>query len=165
MTRRRLLLASGSMLALLLGTRAFQGTGVRATTAAASFAVTRTEAEWRRLLSPAQYAILRRQATEPPGSSPLDRETRPGRYDCAGCANPLFSSETKFHSGTGWPSFWRPLDGAVGTTVDRSLFMERTEVHCHRCGGHLGHVFDDGPRPTGLRYCINGAALAFHPAT
>ena len=161
MTTRRLLLASGSMLALLLGTRTFRTTGARATE---SFEVTRTDEEWHRLLSPAQYSILRRQATEPPGSSPLDQEARPGRYDCAGCANPLFSSDTKFHSGTGWPSFWRPLDGAVSTAADRSLFMERTEVHCRRCGGHLGHVFDDGPAPTGLRYCMNGAALAFHPA-
>ena len=164
MTRRGLLLASGSTLALLLGTRALRGTGARAAAGAESFEVTKTDAEWRRLLAPAQYAILRRQATEPPGSSPLDRETRPGRYDCAGCANPLFSSDAKFHSGTGWPSFWRPLDGAVCTAADRSLFVERTEVHCRRCGGHLGHVFDDGPRPTGLRYCMNGAALAFHPA-
>ena len=161
MTTRRLLLASGSVLTLLLGTRTFQSAGARA---AESFEVTRTDAEWRRLLSPAQYSILRRQATEPPGSSPLDQEVRSGRYDCVGCANPLFPSETKFHSGTGWPSFWRPLDGAVSTDADRSFLMERTEVHCHRCGGHLGHVFDDGPRPTGLRYCMNGAALAFHPA-
>ncbi|MBV8522273.1 MAG: peptide-methionine (R)-S-oxide reductase MsrB [Acetobacteraceae bacterium] len=164
MTRRRLVLASGSVLTLLLGTRAFWGIGIRAAAPTESFEVTKTDAEWRRLLSPLQYAVLRRQATEPPGSSPLDGETRPGRYDCAGCANPLFSSETKFHSGTGWPSFWQPLDHAVDTASDQSLLMERTEVHCRRCGGHLGHVFDDGPRPTGLRYCINGAALAFHPA-
>jgi peptide-methionine (R)-S-oxide reductase len=164
MTTRRLLLASGSLFTLLLGAQAFRGAGVRAAADTESFDVTKTEAEWRSLLSPVQYAILRRQATEPPGSSPLDQETRRGRYDCAGCAHPLFASEIKFHSGTGWPSFWQPLDGAVGTTVDRSLFMTRTEVHCHRCGGHLGHVFDDGPRPTGLRYCMNGAVLAFHPA-
>ncbi|HJU18006.1 MAG TPA: peptide-methionine (R)-S-oxide reductase MsrB [Stellaceae bacterium] len=163
MTTRRLFLAGGSLCGVLLGLRAFQAASAGATTAEA-FAVTKTDAEWRRLLSPLQYAILRQQATEPPGSSPLDEEMRPGRYDCVGCANPLFSSKTKFHSGTGWPSFWQPLAGAVGTSVDKSLFVERTEVHCRRCGGHLGHVFDDGPRPTGLRYCMNGAVLTFHPA-
>jgi peptide-methionine (R)-S-oxide reductase len=164
MTTRRLLLASGSTLGFLLGTRALRAAASAGAATAETFEVTKTDAEWRRLLSPAQYAILRQQATEPPGSSPLDRETRPGRYDCAACANSLFSSETKFHSGTGWPSFWQPLDHAVGTSVDKSLLLERIEVHCHRCGGHLGHVFDDGPRPTGLRYCMNGTALAFHPA-
>src|SRR4051812_17147348 len=152
MTTRRVLLAGGSLATLLLGASAFRGGRARA---AEHFAVVKTDAEWRHLLSPAQYAILRQQATEPPFSSPLDQETRRGRYDCAGCANPLFSSDTKFHSGTGWPSFWQPLDGAVGTSVDRSLMMIRTEVHCQHCGGHLGHVFDDGPQPTGLRYCMN----------
>jgi peptide-methionine (R)-S-oxide reductase len=160
MTTRRGLLVGGSLVALLLGAGAVRRG--RAGTAE-HFEVVKTDAEWRRLLTPAQYAILRHQATEPPGSSPLDEETRRGRYDCAGCANPLFSSETKFHSGTGWPSFWQPLDGAVDTSSDRSLMMLRTEVHCHRCGGHLGHVFDDGPQPTGLRYCMNGAVLVFRP--
>ena len=163
MTKRRLLLAGGSMLGLLLGVRVFQGSSAGAGSAE-TFEVTKTDAEWRRLLSPAQYAILRRQGTEPPGSSPLDHETRHGRYDCAGCAHPLFSSDAKFDSRTGWPSFWQPLDNAVSTSTDNSFFIQRTEVHCRRCGGHLGHVFDDGPRPTGLRYCMNGAALAFTPA-
>jgi peptide-methionine (R)-S-oxide reductase len=163
MTKRGLLLTSGSVLALLLGRRAFQGSDARAAAGTEHFDVVKTDEEWRRLLTPTQYAVLRQQATEPPGSSPLDRETRHGQYNCAGCGHPLFSSDTKYHSGTGWPSFWQPLDNAVGTTTDRSLLMVRTEVHCHLCGGHLGHVFDDGPRPTGLRYCMNGVALTFTP--
>jgi peptide-methionine (R)-S-oxide reductase len=160
MTRRRTLLTalSGLMLAesfaALRRGRAAQDM---------AFRVTRTEAEWQRLLTPIQFDILRHQGTEPPWTSALDHETRPGRYDCAGCAQPLFSSRTKFDSFTGWPSFWQPLPGSVATTVDNSLFMSRTEVHCSTCGGHLGHVFDDGPRPTGLRYCMNGAVLVFHP--
>ena len=163
MTKRRLLLAGGSVLGLLLGARILQSASA-GTGTAETFEVTRTDAQWRRLLSPAQYAVLRRQGTEPPGSSPLDHETRRGRYDCAGCARPLFSSDTKFDSGTGWPSFWQPLDNAVGTSTDNSFLIQRIEVHCRRCGGHLGHVFDDGPRPTSLRYCMNGAALAFQAA-
>ena len=131
--------------------------------AAGTFAVTHTDEEWRKLLTPAQYEVLREEGTEPRGSSPLLEEHRDGTFGCAGCALPLFSSKTKFESGTGWPSFWAPLDGAVGTTMDHSLFMERTEVHCARCGGHLGHVFDDGPKPTGLRYCMNSAAMRFVP--
>jgi len=107
--------------------------------------------------------VLRQHGTEPPGSSPLNQEKRGGTFICAGCGQPLFSSETKFESGTGWPSFWRPLDGAVATSTDRSLLMMRTEVHCANCSGHLGHVFPDGPEPTGLRYCMNGTALAFNP--
>lgn len=125
------------------------------------FPVVKSDGEWRSSLSPEQYQVLRRHGTEPPGSSPLNREKRAGRFRCAGCGRPLFSSDTKFESGTGWPSFFAPLDSAVGTSVDRTLFMTRTEVHCARCGGHLGHVFPDGPPPTGLRYCMNGAALAF----
>ena len=128
------------------------------------FEITRSDEEWRRLLTPEQYRVLRQHGTERAGTSPLDREKRAGTFVCAGCEQPLFSSETKFDSGTGWPSFWQPLDGAVGTSVDRSLFMTRTEVHCSRCGGHLGHVFEDGPPPTGLRYCMNGVAMAFVPA-
>ena len=123
----------------------------------------KTEDEWRRSLTPEQFQILRKHGTEPPGSSPLNHEKRDGTFVCAGCGQPLFSSETKFESGTGWPSFWRPLDGAITTSTDRSLFMTRTEVHCGRCSGHLGHVFPDGPQPTGLRYCMNGAALTFEP--
>jgi peptide-methionine (R)-S-oxide reductase len=128
------------------------------------FAVTHTDEEWRRLLQPAQYDILRRHGTERPGSSALAHEFRSGIYSCAGCGSSLFTSETKFDSGTGWPSFWKPIDGVIGASPDDSFFMRRTEVHCHQCGGHLGHVFDDGPPPTGLRYCINGAALSFRAA-
>jgi peptide-methionine (R)-S-oxide reductase len=123
----------------------------------------RTDEDWRQTLSPEQYHVLRKHGTERPGSSPLNHEKREGVFKCAGCGRPLFSSDTKFESGTGWPSFWQPLDGAVGTENDRSLFMNRTEVHCASCSSHLGHVFPDGPRPTGLRYCMNGVALDFEP--
>ena len=128
------------------------------------FEVSYSGAEWRRRLTPAQYRVLRQAGTERPGSSPLDREKRSGTFVCAGCALPLFSSRDKYDSGTGWPSFVRPLPNAVRTRADNSFFMRRTEVHCRRCGGHLGHVFDDGPPPTGKRYCMNGAALRFLPA-
>jgi peptide-methionine (R)-S-oxide reductase len=127
------------------------------------FEVEKSDAEWQRILTPEQYDVLRHQGTEPAGTSPLDANEEPGIYNCAGCALPLYSSKTKFHSGTGWPSFWQPLDNAISTSVDTSAFMTRTEVHCRRCGGHLGHVFEDGPKPTGLRYCMNGVALAFVP--
>ena len=123
-----------------------------------------TDAEWRARLTPRQYAVLRQGETERPGSSPLDREHRRGVFGCAGCGLPLFSSATKFDSGTGWPSFFRPLPRAVVTRADNSLLMARTEVLCARCGGHLGHLFNDGPRPTGLRYCMNGAAMTFRAA-
>ena len=126
------------------------------------FAVALSEEQWRRKLSPAQYRVLREHGTERAGSSPFDKEYGEGIYHCAGCGQPLFASDTKFDSGTGWPSFSAPVDQAVETQTDRSFFMTRTEVHCSRCGGHLGHVFDDGPQPTGLRYCMNGAALDFH---
>jgi peptide-methionine (R)-S-oxide reductase len=128
---------------------------------AAELEVMKTDEEWRRLLTPAQYQVLRHQDTESAFSSPLLDEHRKGVFVCAGCELPLFKSETKFESGTGWPSFWSPIEGAVGTKTDRSFLMERTEVHCRRCGGHLGHVFKDGPPPTGLRYCMNGVALKF----
>jgi len=128
------------------------------------FPFVRTEAEWRDLLTPAQYRVLREHGTERAGTSPLDKIYDPGTYTCAGCGQALFSSETKFDSRTGWPSFYAPLDGAIGTSVDKSFFMERTEVHCANCGGHLGHVFEDGPPPTGLRYCMNGVAMKFVPA-
>jgi peptide-methionine (R)-S-oxide reductase len=128
------------------------------------FEITKTDAEWRKILTRAQFEILRDHGTERPGSSPLNDEHRPGTFRCAGCDLPLFSSATKFESGTGWPSFTAPLPNAVGTSQDRSLFEVRTEVHCRRCGGHLGHVFDDGPAPTGKRYCMNGAAMKFTPA-
>jgi peptide-methionine (R)-S-oxide reductase len=126
--------------------------------------VVRSEAEWRKLLTAQQYAILRKEGTEAPFTSPLLHEERRGTFACAGCALDLFSSETKFDSGTGWPSFWAPLDNAIVTKMDRSFFMTRTAVMCRRCDGHLGHVFDDGPKPTGLRYCMNGLALTFKPA-
>ena len=128
------------------------------------FEVEKSDAEWKALLSPAAYDVLRKHGTERAGTSPLLNEHREGTFLCAGCALPLFSSKTKFDSHTGWPSFWAPLPDAVGTNEDRSFLMVRTEVHCRRCGGHLGHVFDDGPPPTGLRYCMNGVALTFRPA-
>jgi peptide-methionine (R)-S-oxide reductase len=124
----------------------------------------KTEAEWREALTAEQFHVLREHGTERPGSSPLNHEKRSGTFTCAGCGTPLFASGTKFESGTGWPSFWQPLEGAVATTVDRSHGMTRVEVHCAACGGHLGHVFPDGPRPTGQRYCMNGVALKFDPA-
>jgi peptide-methionine (R)-S-oxide reductase len=128
------------------------------------FDIARSDAEWREQLAPDQYEVLRRHGTEPRGTSPLNKETRAGRFLCAGCGAELFSSDTKYDSGTGWPSFFAPIAGAVGTTVDRGHMMVRTEVHCRRCGGHLGHVFDDGPKPTGQRFCLNGVAMTFAPA-
>ena len=131
---------------------------------AESFEITLPDEVWRARLTPLQYAVLRAEETEPAGSSPLNDEHRAGRFHCAGCDLPLFDARAKYDSGTGWPSFFQPLPGAVGTKEDPGLFGSRTEVHCRRCGGHLGHVFDDGPQPTGMRYCMNGAALAFHAA-
>jgi peptide-methionine (R)-S-oxide reductase len=127
------------------------------------FDVQKTDEQWQETLSPKQYDVLRCHGTEMSGTSPLNAEKRQGTFRCAGCGAPLFPSETKFESGTGWPSFYAPVDGAVETTEDRSHFMVRTEVHCGACGGHLGHVFPDGPRPTGLRYCMNGVAMKFEP--
>ena len=132
--------------------------------AAERFEVTKTDAQWRAQLGPAAYQVLRHEDTERPFSSPLNGEHRAGLFACKGCALPLFSSKTKFESGTGWPSFWAPLANAVATRSDRTLGMTRVEVHCRRCGGHLGHVFDDGPRPTGKRDCMNGVAMTFRPA-
>jgi peptide-methionine (R)-S-oxide reductase len=132
--------------------------------AAESFEIMRSDAEWQAMLTPEQYAVLRHEQTERPFTSPLLDEHRKGAFNCAGCELPLFASEAKYDSGTGWPSFYQPLPNAVGEKEDNSLFATRTEVHCRRCGGHLGHVFDDGPKPTGLRYCMNGAALKFAPA-
>jgi peptide-methionine (R)-S-oxide reductase len=130
---------------------------------AEQFEVTKSEEEWRNQLTPEQYRVLREHGTERPGSCALLEEKRAGTFNCVGCGTPLFRAERKFESGTGWPSFFAPLEGAVATTTDRTHGMVRTEVHCHRCGGHLGHVFEDGPPPTGLRYCINGVALNFTP--
>lgn len=127
------------------------------------FPVTHTEEEWRQALTPAQFKVLREHGTERAGSCPLNVEKRAGKFVCAGCGQEVFPSDTKFESGTGWPSFWAPIEGAVETSEDRSFFMTRTEVHCSRCGGHLGHVFDDGPKPTGQRYCMNGVAMGFKP--
>jgi peptide-methionine (R)-S-oxide reductase len=128
-----------------------------------SFAVTKSDAEWRRILSPAAYRVLRQEDTERPGSSPLNKEKRRGNFVCAGCGQKLFNSATKYESGTGWPSFYTPIKGAIGTKKDYGLHLPRIEVHCSNCGGHLGHVFDDGPKPTGKRYCMNGVAMRFVP--
>ncbi|HKY20472.1 MAG TPA: peptide-methionine (R)-S-oxide reductase MsrB [Vicinamibacterales bacterium] len=125
--------------------------------------IPKTEDDWRTRLSPEQFEVLRKHGTERAGTSPLNREHRPGVFRCAGCGQELFKSDAKFESGTGWPSFWAPIEHAVETAIDRNYGMERTEAHCSRCKGHLGHVFEDGPRPTGLRYCMNGVSLAFEP--
>ena len=151
-------LAGASGVSLLLFGRSLDAT------AATRFAVNHTPVEWKRILGAKRYSILREAATERAFTSSLLNEHRKGTFVCAGCGKPLFSSATKFESGTGWPSFWRPLSGSVVTRSDRSLLMDRTEVLCARCGGHLGHVFDDGPKPTGLRYCMNGLALQFRTA-
>ncbi|CAA9525121.1 MAG: Peptide-methionine (R)-S-oxide reductase MsrB [uncultured Sphingosinicella sp.] len=159
---RRLLLGGAG--AGLLGGVAFFGGQRESHAAEGKFPIKLSQAEWKKRLTPQQYAVLREENTERAGSSPLNKEKRKGTYVCAGCGLPLYSSATKFESGTGWPSFWKPLANAVGTKPDNTLFATRTEVHCRRCGGHVGHVFDDGPKPTGLRYCMNGVAMKFRPA-
>jgi peptide-methionine (R)-S-oxide reductase len=158
---RRILLAS---VAGLLGLLSFRWLRAEPAQAAEKFEVEKTDAEWRAQLTPQQYEILRKHGTERPWSSPLLKENRKGTFACAGCDLPLFSSDTKFDSGTGWPSFFQPLDNALGRTEDRAYGMTRIEVHCRRCGGHMGHVFDDGPKPTGLRFCIDGFGLVFKPS-
>ena len=163
LSRRTLTLAGISAAAVAAAARLALSGSAHATSASKTFEVTKTEEEWKKLLTPEQFHVLRKHGTERAFTSPLDKQYGPGMYNCAGCDLALFSSTTKFDSGTGWPSFYKPLDNAIGTTVDKSFFMTRTEVHCRRCGGHLGHVFDDGPKPTGLRYCMNGVALKFIP--
>ncbi len=128
------------------------------------FEIQKTEEEWQEILTPEQFYVLRKHGTERAGTSPLNKENGSGTYVCAGCGQPLFVSNTKYNSGTGWPSFYEPIEGAIATSVDKKLFMTRVEVHCSRCGGHLGHVFNDGPRPTGERYCMNGVSLNFNPS-
>lgn len=157
-SRRRLLIGAAVAGAGIVAFDVLVPTGAAQ---ARDFPLTLPDAQWRARLTPQQYAILRKKSTEYPFTSPLNKEHRKGTFLCAGCALPLFSSATKYDSGTGWPSFWQPLPKAVLTQIDIDLGYPRTEVHCARCGGHLGHVFDDGPRPTGKRYCMNGGAMAF----
>jgi peptide-methionine (R)-S-oxide reductase len=163
MDRRALLTSSVAVAALLFASKSGEA-GAMSTAEQTTNWRNLSDAEWRKRLTPEQYDILRKDGTEPAGSSPLLNEHRKGTFACAGCDLPLFSSATKFESGTGWPSFYEPLPNAVETKTDRSFFMTRTEVHCRRCLGHLGHVFNDGPPPTGLRYCMDGLALKFEPA-
>ena len=165
LTRRRILFGTAALGVLAGGGSLLDSIAAGApTTSSETFEVSHTDAQWRQILTPQQYAVLRTASTETPFSSPLNDEHRPGTFTCAGCAQDLFSSTTKFDSGTGWPSFWKAMDNAVLERQDNTLGMTRTEVLCRRCGGHLGHVFDDGPQPTGLRYCMNGVALGFRSA-
>ena len=162
-SRRQFLYVAGATLGLAPLVAWLGSPSMANTTSSERFPVSKTDEEWRQALTGEQYYILRTHGTERPFTSPLNAEKRRGLFACAGCGQPLFSSDTKYESGTGWPSFYKPLDSAVATTVDSSYFMVRTEVHCARCGGHLGHVFPDGPKPTGERFCMNGVALTFKP--
>ena len=164
MDRRSFLTRTAATAALLAGTAVLWRLARPAPAGAESFEVTKSDAEWHAILEDAQYSVLREESTERPGTSPLLEEHRKGVFHCAGCDLTAYSSETKYESGTGWPSFWDALPGAIGTREDNSLFMTRIEVHCRRCGGHFGHIFDDGPPPTGKRHCLNGLALTFKPA-
>ncbi len=163
MQRRNLLIGGTAFVALSAAMLPMSRKNDAAIASEGDFEITRTEDEWRALLTPDQFAVLRQEATERPYTSPLNDEKREGIYACAGCDLPLYDSKTKYDSGTGWPSFYQPIDNAIGTKEDRKLFSVRTEVHCRRCGGHQGHVFNDGPQPTGLRYCMNGVSMVFHP--
>ncbi|MGP6085730.1 peptide-methionine (R)-S-oxide reductase MsrB [Antarctobacter jejuensis] len=154
MNRRHFLAAGAALPFLARGAAAASG----------NFEITRTKSEWKAMLSAAEYRVMREEGTERAFSSPLDKENRTGTFLCKGCDLPLYSSKTKFDSGTGWPSFWQALPNAIGTKRDRKLFVVRTECHCRRCGSHLGHIFDDGPQPTGKRHCINGVSMTFRPA-
>jgi peptide-methionine (R)-S-oxide reductase len=164
MNRRNVISAGAAALSALAGTTALWGLSRPVSARAVQFEVVKTEAEWRAILTDAQYAVLREEDTERAGTSPLNHEKRAGIFHCAGCDLAAYSSEAKYDSGTGWPSFWESLPNAIGTKEDNSFFSTRTEVHCRRCGGHFGHIFDDGPPPTGKRHCLNGLALAFKPA-
>lgn len=166
MNKRELLYGTGALTLLAGGAALFGGRAMTSAQAAdeGSFEITRSEDEWRTILTSAQFSVLREEATERPFTSPLNNEKRAGTFHCAGCDLAVYPSDTKYDSGTGWPSFWEALPNAVGTKPDNSLFMRRTECHCRRCGGHFGHIFDDGPPPTGKRHCINGLALSFKPS-
>ncbi len=164
MKRRNFLVVSAGLVGTVWLSRYLPWSSKDMATASSEFEITKTEAEWRKVLTPEQFYVLRKHGTERPRTSQLDKQSAKGTYVCAACDLPLFSSETKFNSGTGWPSFFATIENATATTVDGSQFMSRIEVHCRRCGGHLGHVFDDGPPPTGKRYCMNGVALKFTAA-
>ena len=164
MKRRTLLTAVPIAIGTAAGIYLLDNRSKPVVNAATKFQIEKTETQWSKILTPAQFDVLRQHGTEMAGTSPLDKEHQHGTFACAGCNLSLFTSDSKFNSGTGWPSFFAPIPNAVATSIDRKFEMQRTEVHCRRCGGHLGHVFEDGPKPTGLRYCMNGVAMKFIPA-